>query len=300
MDLDALRAFLAVVDEGSFAAAATALRWPRATVRRRVDELEVSTGVRLLVRSEQGATPTPAGVLLAGRGRAVLTDVSAIVATVRESAVEPSKTLRIALPVGLPPRVLALLFATLRASREPVLHLDVRFAEDPVALLLQPVDVVVCLGDPPSEGPWVAHELLRAPERLLASEPFLRSHGPFESLEDLRGAGIMMWRGPDWRGPQLPLRGGGELSITPILVTSDLHLLRECASQGHGLAFTIDGGLPGPLGAGADLVPVLDGLVGRERVMRVVMPANLPIRGSVEHAIEQVRSLARPTPSGTP
>ena len=42
MDLDELRVFVAIVDRGSFAAAAKALRFPFATLRRRFDELEAS------------------------------------------------------------------------------------------------------------------------------------------------------------------------------------------------------------------------------------------------------------------
>ena len=65
MDLDELRVFIAIVDRGSFAAAAKALRFPLATLRRRFDELEARMGVKLLERDHNGASPTSA-VAMAG------------------------------------------------------------------------------------------------------------------------------------------------------------------------------------------------------------------------------------------
>ena len=61
VDLEDLRAFVAVADTGSFLAAANALKVPRATVRRRVQALEVRAGVALLDANPRGVVLTDAG-----------------------------------------------------------------------------------------------------------------------------------------------------------------------------------------------------------------------------------------------
>ncbi|MFI5302702.1 MAG: LysR family transcriptional regulator, partial [Polyangiales bacterium] len=104
MDFDALRAFVAVVDSGSLVSAARVLRMARATLRRRVDELEISAGVPLLHRSPTGVTPTEAGSVLAERGRTILQEASVLLSRVREVGDEPAGELRLVLPVGLPPQ----------------------------------------------------------------------------------------------------------------------------------------------------------------------------------------------------
>lgn len=292
VDLEALRAFLAVVESGSFVSAATLLRSSRASVRRRVDELEASVGTALLSRSEQGATPTRAGELLAKRGRDILRETSSIVASVREVA-SSAGTLRVALPVGLPPKLLSLCFASVRAA-QPSLRLHIRFAEDPVALLLHDIDVAMTFGDAPTEGPWVTRVVVRVPQRLLASPAYLASRGTPRTLDDLTRHELLVWDGPERVASSLPLRGGGTVGVTPLVVSSDLHALRVLASDGLGIAYVVDGGLPVDVAAGAELVPVLDDLVGRERALRVVMPTGLSEMPRILAALELLRAMSQP------
>ena len=72
MDLDSLRALVAVADAGSLLGGAERLGLARSTLRRRLDELEVLAGVPLLHRGAQGAALTAAGELLVSRGRGLL------------------------------------------------------------------------------------------------------------------------------------------------------------------------------------------------------------------------------------
>src|SRR5690606_33518749 len=116
------------VETGSFLAAATTLGVPRATLRRRVDALEARAGVLLLERSARGVMVTEAGSMLAARGRSVLQEASALVASVRELGREPVGVLRVLLPVGLPPHALTPIFAALRGAY-PRLSLQIRHGD---------------------------------------------------------------------------------------------------------------------------------------------------------------------------
>jgi DNA-binding transcriptional LysR family regulator len=82
MDLRRLRLFLAVVDRGSFTAAADAVHVAQPAVSLAVRELEAELGAPLLVRSRQGARLTPAGEALVGPARQTLRDVENAAAAV--------------------------------------------------------------------------------------------------------------------------------------------------------------------------------------------------------------------------
>lgn len=287
MDLEALRAFLAVVETGSFVSAATSLRWARATLRRRVEELEVAAGVPLLRRSGQGAVPTEAGQALAARGREILAEAGALLASVREVGASPSGVVRVALPVGLPPEVLLPMYASLRA-RFPRLAVAVTPWDDPVKALFHDVDVAICFGAHPPEGPWVTRELLRVDERLLATPAYLAARGTPRRLEELTAHDLLVWAAPGAREPQLQLRDGGTLAVRPALVSPDIHFLRACSAAGLGLVYAPDGALPGDE---ARWVRVLDAVIGGERALRVVLPSALSDVPRIRAVLEVAEAL---------
>jgi DNA-binding transcriptional LysR family regulator len=78
LELRHLRAFVAVVDEGTFTDAAIALGTTQASVSRSVAALERELDARLVQRTSRGAVPTVAGGRLVGHARRVLEEVSAM------------------------------------------------------------------------------------------------------------------------------------------------------------------------------------------------------------------------------
>lgn len=82
MDLRRLRLFLAVVDHGTFTAAADAELVAQPAVSLAVRELEVEVGAPLLVRSRHGAVLTPAGEALVPPARQALRDIEHATAAV--------------------------------------------------------------------------------------------------------------------------------------------------------------------------------------------------------------------------
>jgi DNA-binding transcriptional LysR family regulator len=78
VDLRALRALVAVTDEGTFTDAAIALGTTQASVSRAVAALERSLGVRLLQRTSRGAVLTVPGVGVVAHARRVLDEVRAL------------------------------------------------------------------------------------------------------------------------------------------------------------------------------------------------------------------------------
>lgn len=272
MDLEELRAFLAVVETGSFLTAATTLHLSRATLRRRVDALEARAGVPLLTRTRTGAVTTSAGAALAARGRLIIQEASALVHSIREIGPQPAGLLRVMLPVGLPPHVLTPLFVMVR-QRYPQLSFRARLSDDPVGGLLDDVDLVVHFGAQSPQGPWISRELLRVRVWLIGSADYLARHGTPRTIDELREHTLLAWEMPGEDGRIWPTLAGGTFTVAPVLRTSDIHMLRQCAIAGQGIALVPDAMLPDPGVAPEALVPVLPDVVGREVPIRVVVPA---------------------------
>lgn len=73
-----LRVVQAVVDTGSFTAAAEALGYTQSAVSRQVAAMEAAVGATLFVRGARGVVPSPAGMILARRAATVLTEIDAV------------------------------------------------------------------------------------------------------------------------------------------------------------------------------------------------------------------------------
>lgn len=271
MDLEELRAFLAVVDTGSFLAAATSLGLSRTTLRRRVDALEARAGVTLLSRTPRGVVPSTAGELLARRGRLVLQDADQLVDGLRNAGPEPSGTLRLLLPLGMPPHLVAPWLASLR-RRYPRLDVHLQFGNGPLGGLLDSVDVAVHWGMPSATRAWACQELLRVKEWLVASRDYLDKAGVPVQVEDLARHDLLVWQALGEDARIWPLRDGRDVTVEPCLIATDIHIVRQCAIHGMGIALLPDGMLPDPGVAPGGLVPVLPDVVGRERVMYVTAP----------------------------
>ena len=80
-----LRALLAVVDAGSFTAAADVLGTSQASVSRTVAALERALGARVLQRTTREVSLTPVGARVVGHARRVVEEVSAIRRTAEQA-----------------------------------------------------------------------------------------------------------------------------------------------------------------------------------------------------------------------
>ncbi len=78
LSLTGLRVVQAVVDTGSFTAAADALGYTQSAVSRQVAAMEAAAGAPLFVRGARGVTPSPAGMVLARRAATILSEIDAV------------------------------------------------------------------------------------------------------------------------------------------------------------------------------------------------------------------------------
>lgn len=95
IDPVSLRLFVAVIEEGKISAAAVREHLATAAVSKRLSELESQLDAQLLVRTNKGITPTPAGVALLNLARGVLNDFDNIAAQMRDFASGTRGTVRV-------------------------------------------------------------------------------------------------------------------------------------------------------------------------------------------------------------
>lgn len=95
MEIDLVRSFLAVLDEGSLNKAAVHLHLAQSTLTRQMHALEQEAGGQLLERTSAGVAPTASGQAFATRMRPVLAAFDAALDEVRELAQGRREQIRI-------------------------------------------------------------------------------------------------------------------------------------------------------------------------------------------------------------
>jgi DNA-binding transcriptional LysR family regulator len=101
LDLRALQVFVAVCDAGNMTTAAKALGITQSAVSQHIQQLEEYVGTRLLDRTMRPIRPTPAGSVLAERGRTMLAEAMTTTAIVRRVGSEVLSELRVGIIASL-------------------------------------------------------------------------------------------------------------------------------------------------------------------------------------------------------
>jgi LysR family transcriptional regulator for bpeEF and oprC len=145
---DAMRAFVQVVDAGSYTRAAQQLDLHKATVSQQVQQLEQRLGVRLLARSTRSVAATAEGQAFYAQAVAILQQVDAAEAQLRSGAAAPAGHLRVNVPVAMGRQVFA---PELRGflERHPRLTVELACSDRTVDLLREGVDVALRGGSLP-------------------------------------------------------------------------------------------------------------------------------------------------------
>ncbi|QHE85463.1 LysR family transcriptional regulator [Hydrogenophaga sp. BPS33] len=124
LNLEHLRAFLVVVEEGSINRAAARLLRAQPAVGRQIRLLEESLGAALLHRSSQGVQPTAAGARLIEHAKRIFQNVAEAEAAIAHLESVPSGDVTVALPTSLIDQLGVRLFTTMQ-ERFPLVRLEV-------------------------------------------------------------------------------------------------------------------------------------------------------------------------------
>jgi len=292
VELSQLRAFVAVMDSGSFVGAASALLISNATLRSRVTALEKALGGKLLVRSHRGVSPTERGRHFAERARGLVREAEALVDSATRWEDELAGELRVLVPVGLPPGPGAMLVAEMRRLF-PDLRVRFDFSHAPADAPPPDADLILHNGPEPPGGAFRTFTMVRFTVGLMASPTYLEARGRPETLAELADHTLLAWRLWDEHPGRWPLRDGGTLEVTPAFVSNHGQLIQTLADAGQGIALMPFSELSQVLFPKVRLEPVLPDRIGYAVALRMLIPearADAP-RGRA--AIRVHRELAR-------
>jgi DNA-binding transcriptional LysR family regulator len=227
--MDDERLFVAVVNTGSFSAAARFEGTTQSRVSRAVLRLERRLGVSLLRRSSRAVEPTPQGRAYAEGLVAVLGEIGRIEAQVADDSRAP---LRVSAPPALARRLLAPGFAAF-AEAHPAVQLDVSLGARRVALIEEGVDLAVRFG--PLADTWQKASLLLRGRYRIYGTP--RWQHALDEDPELRDVPCLVLRVTHLRDRWPVFRGGEQrlLHVRPAHLFDDVELLLELGLAGAGV-----------------------------------------------------------------
>jgi len=173
--LEGERMFVAVMETGSFAAAARRLGTSSGQASKLVSRLEGELGARLLNRTTRALSPTEVGQAYYERVRAVIEELDQLGEAVKNRAGSVSGRLKLTAPLSFGNRQLAPALVDF-AKRYPEISLEVSFADRVVSLVDEGFDAAVRIGQQ-SDASLVARRLCESRIVVVASPGYLDQHG---------------------------------------------------------------------------------------------------------------------------
>ncbi len=183
--LECERMFVAVMETGSFAKAASRLGTGSAQASKLVSRLEADLGVRLLNRTTRSLSATEVGQAYLERIKLVLEELDALDLAVKSRSGTASGRLRLTVPMSFGTVQLASAFIDF-ATRYPDIGLDVSFSDRVVNLVDEGFDAAVRIGTP-ADTSLIARKACGARIVLAASMKYLSRRGTPETPADLVG-----------------------------------------------------------------------------------------------------------------
>lgn len=181
--LDAMKTFVAVVNEGSFTQAADQLGFSPQLVSKYVGQLEERLAVRLLNRTTRRISLTEAGTLYFERAQTLIENFEETESLLGDYQTNAQGLLRVSAPVSFATLHLAPVVSQFH-QRFPNIHIDLQLNDRKVSIIEEGFDVALRIGRL-SDSSLVAKYL--TPIRLVhcAAPSYLDKHGTPTHLEDL-------------------------------------------------------------------------------------------------------------------
>jgi len=227
MDLIALADFNLVARHGGFGRAARAAGRPKATLSRRVAELESSLDLRLFERGTRALKLTQEGRTLYERTGALLTEIDETAAAIASGGDKPRGKLRISAPLLFSQTAMGNLAAGF-ALKYPDVRLEVTTEDRTVDMIEEGYDVVIRVNPDPDES-LVGRIFLRDRLVVVASPDLKRPTDGSPVPAVVRGAAD---RAAAWEAT-MPT-GISRIAIDPVLRLSSLMMVRDAVRAGVG------------------------------------------------------------------
>lgn len=233
--LAALRAFVKVVETGSFSEAGRQMRLSRSAISKHIADLEHDLGVQLLNRTTRQTGPTESGQAYFERAITILAELDAADQTVAHLQKSPRGILRVNAPMS---------FGTMRLGPAiaefmglyPELKIQLVLTDEHVDPVHDGWDITLRIADLESSS-LISRKVVPVPRVVCASPSYLEKHGTPLHPDDLRQHSCLTY-GFLATGNQWKLTGkDGDHWIQPpwTLCVNNAEVLRDAALAGRGI-----------------------------------------------------------------
>jgi DNA-binding transcriptional LysR family regulator len=227
MDLLALADFNLVARHGGFGKASRAAGRPKATLSRRVAELEASLDLRLFERGARALKLTEEGRALFERTGQLLTELDETAAAIASGGHSPRGRLRISAPLLFSQTAMGKLAAGF-TLKYPEVRLEVTTEDRSVDMIEEAYDLVIRVNPEPDES-LVGRAFLRDRLVVVASPNLTQPVDGSSVPAVVRGQARQdeTW---DIKTP----KGGSKVAVNPVLSLSSLIMVRDAVRMGVG------------------------------------------------------------------
>ncbi len=289
--------FVAVMETGSFTAAADRHGTSSGQASKLVSRLESELGVRLLNRTTRAVSATEAGQAYFDRLRPLLDEFDSLDASVRDASHAPRGRLRLTAPLTFGAMELA---PTLNAfaARYGEIELDVSFSDRVVNLIDEGFDMAVRVGRP-GDSSMIARKLCDVRILVVGSPAYLDEHGAPARPEDLSRSACIIdtnfrdpgrWPFRDGTGGAVDARVNGRIRY------SNAEACLAAAEAGLGLACVPSFVAGDALRAGR-VRPVLGAFEPEPYAVHALYPHNRHLAGKVRVLVDFLAERYRGKPA---
>ena len=181
--IDAMRAFVAVVTEGSFSNAANTLQLSPQLVSKYVSKLEEQLNTRLLNRTTRKVSLTEAGSHYFGHAQQILLSIDDMESKLGGLQQNPKGVLRISAPVSFALKHMAKLITDFQIHY-PLVNVDLQLTDRKVDIVEEGFDVALRIGQLKSSS-LIAKKVAPIRVMLCAAPDYLNKHGTPTQPEDI-------------------------------------------------------------------------------------------------------------------
>ena len=292
-----LAVFVAVINAGSFTAAAAKLELSKSMVSKCVNRLEASLGARLLHRTTRRLRLTEAGTALYETGNSALSAIEDAQLAVSNLQGTPRGVLKVSASQAFGTVVLPAVVRQLEREHAG-LSVELLLDDRHVDLVREGVDVALRItGEPPDSG-MVYRRLGPNRQVVCASPDYLEKHGTPATPQDLAAhdciahlqrATPRLWHFTTPTGGKTSVKINGRTAVTNALA------VRACALQGLGI-IELNSYIVGPDIAAGRLVRLLDGYKPGELSIYAVFPQRRFLAPKVRVFVDALLACMTPEP----
>lgn len=232
LDLNLLMLFLQIMSAGSISQTALRLHTSKATLSRKLRQLERQVGAVLAKRG-------PVRLETTDIGEAILHHCERIAAELHDTSLVASEMqsqvggkMRITMPIGLANTWVSRALTEF-ASRHPRIRLSIHVTNRPIDMAEEPYDVAICIGRIRNES-CPARKLVELPRGVYASPAYCDTHGSPKTAAQLSQHNCIVLESQLDDG-LWPIGEEG-LDAAPRVTTTDIIVAREMAVAGIGIA----------------------------------------------------------------